>query len=86
VGVELAQALRRLGSRVTVVERNGSLIHREDRDVTEAIEELFRDEGIEVATGATVRRVEGVSGESVRLHATRGRADVMIEGTHLLVA
>jgi pyruvate/2-oxoglutarate dehydrogenase complex dihydrolipoamide dehydrogenase (E3) component len=71
---------------VTVVERNGALIHREDRDVTDAIEEVFRGEGIEVATGTAVRRVEGVSGESVRLQATRSRADVEIEGTHLLVA
>jgi pyruvate/2-oxoglutarate dehydrogenase complex dihydrolipoamide dehydrogenase (E3) component len=86
VGLELAQALRRLGSRVTVVERNASLIHREDRDVTEAIEELFRDEEIEVATGTRVRRVEGTSGESVRLDAIRGGAEVYLEGTHLLVA
>jgi pyruvate/2-oxoglutarate dehydrogenase complex dihydrolipoamide dehydrogenase (E3) component len=82
VGLELAQALRRFGSRVTVIERNGSLIHREDRDVTEAIEQLFRDEGIEVRTGTSVLRVEGRSGESVRLHAGQG----VIEGTHLLVA
>ena len=64
-----------LGSRVTVVERNGSLIHREDPDVTEAIEELFRDEGIEVLTGTAVPRVEGTSGDSVRLHATRGGSE-----------
>ena len=51
VGLELAQAFRRFGSRVTVVERNGALIHREDPDVTEAMRELFRDEGIEVLTG-----------------------------------
>jgi len=37
VGLELAQAFRRFGSRVTVVERNGSLIHREDPDVSEAV-------------------------------------------------
>ena len=67
---------------MTVVERNGSLIHREDPDVTEAIERLFRDEGIEVLTGTAVDRVEGRSGESVRLHTGRGA----IEGTHLLVA
>src|SRR5947209_14444060 len=78
--------MRRFGSRVTVVERNGSLIHREDRDVTEAIEALFREEGIEILTGAAVRRVEGVSGKSVRLHVTRGGADVALEGTDLLVA
>jgi pyruvate/2-oxoglutarate dehydrogenase complex dihydrolipoamide dehydrogenase (E3) component len=82
VGLELAQAYRRFGSRVTVVERNGSLIHREDPDVTEAIERLFRDEGIEVLTGTAALRVEGRSGQSVRLHAARGA----IEGTHLLVA
>ncbi len=82
VGLELAQAFRRFGSRVTVVERNGTLIHREDPDVTEAIERLFRDEGIEVLTRTAVDRVEGRSGESVRLHTGRG----VIEGTHLLVA
>jgi pyruvate/2-oxoglutarate dehydrogenase complex dihydrolipoamide dehydrogenase (E3) component len=82
VGLELAQAFRRFGSRVTVVERNGSLIHREDPDVTEAVERLLRDEGIEVLTGTAVDRVEGRSGQSVRLHAARGT----IAGTHLLVA
>jgi pyruvate/2-oxoglutarate dehydrogenase complex dihydrolipoamide dehydrogenase (E3) component len=82
VGLELAQAFRRFGSRVTVVERNGSLIHREDPDVTEAVEQLFRDEGIDILTGTAVLGVEGRSGESVRLRARQGT----IEGTHLLVA
>ena len=82
VGLELAQAFRRFGSRVTVVERNGSLIHREDPDVTEAMEQLFRDEGIDVRAGTAVERVEGTSGQSVRLLTARGT----IEGTHLLVA
>ena len=82
VGLELAQAFRRFGSRVTVFERNRSLIHREDPDVTEAVEQLFHDEGIDVRTGTAVDRVEGRSGDSVRVHAARGS----IEGTHLLVA
>jgi pyruvate/2-oxoglutarate dehydrogenase complex dihydrolipoamide dehydrogenase (E3) component len=82
VGLELAQAFRRFGSRVTVVERNGALIHHEDADVSEAIEQLFLDEEIEVLTGTEVRQVEGKSGQSVRLHTSRGA----IEGTHLLVA
>jgi pyruvate/2-oxoglutarate dehydrogenase complex dihydrolipoamide dehydrogenase (E3) component len=50
--------------------------------VTEAVEQLFRDEGIEILTGTDVLRVEGRSGQAVRLHAARGA----IEGTHLLVA
>jgi pyruvate/2-oxoglutarate dehydrogenase complex dihydrolipoamide dehydrogenase (E3) component len=86
VGLELAQAFRRLGSAVTVVERNSTLIHREDPDVTAAVTELFRDEGIEVVTGASVERVEGRSGDTVRLHVGNGGINNTIEGTHLLVA
>ena len=86
VGLELAQALRRFGSRVTVIERNDALAHREDRDVSEALWGLFDDEGIEVRTGTRVDRMEGWSGESVRLHATRDGAEDVIEGSDLLVA
>ncbi len=59
VGLELAQTFGRIGSHVTVVERNGSLIHREDQNVTEAIGRLFRDEWIEVLTGARRARRGG---------------------------
>ena len=86
VGLELAQAFRRFGSRVTIVERNDRLAHREDRDVSEALQGLFFDEGIDVAAGTSIDRVEGTSGESVRLHATRDSSPIVIEGTHLLVA
>jgi pyruvate/2-oxoglutarate dehydrogenase complex dihydrolipoamide dehydrogenase (E3) component len=82
VGLELAQAFRRFGSHVTVIERNSSLIHREDPDVTEAMQQLFRDEGIDIKTDTVVEKVEGESGKSVRLRTTRGN----LEGTHLLTA
>ncbi|HZZ27320.1 MAG TPA: FAD-dependent oxidoreductase [Pirellulales bacterium] len=82
VGLEIAQAFRCFGSRVTVIERNIALIHREDSDVSKAMQQLFRDEGIEVLTGMTVEQVDGQSGTSVRMRTTRGN----IEGTHVLVA
>ncbi len=82
VGLELAQAFRRFGSCVTVVERHGALIHREDPDVSEAVEQLFRDEGIMVLTGTRVLSVQGTSGHSVRLQTGRGT----VEGSHLLLA
>src|SRR5215470_19473566 len=68
VGLELAQAYRRFGSRVTVVEHGPQLAGREDPDVADAIGRLFADEGIEVLVSAEVSRVEGRSGKSVRLH------------------
>ncbi|MCE5316493.1 MAG: FAD-dependent oxidoreductase [Parachlamydia sp.] len=80
VGLELAQAMRRFGSRVTIIERNERLAHREDLDVSEGLLELFQSEGIDVVTGANVQRVEGKSGQWVKLHGTD------LEGSHLLVA
>jgi pyruvate/2-oxoglutarate dehydrogenase complex dihydrolipoamide dehydrogenase (E3) component len=86
VGLELSQAMRRFGSRVTVVERNPRLVHREDQDISAALHELFKDEGIEVVASARITRVEGMSGESVKLHANRDGSEIVLQGTHLLVA
>ena len=86
VGIELAQAMRRFGSRVTVIERNDALVHREDRDVSEALRELFEDEGITVRTGTCIDYVRGRSGEFVKLQVTRDGAQDVIEGSDLLVA
>ena len=47
VGLELSQGMRRFGSKVTVIDRNDRLLHKEDDDVTEALANLFQDEGIE---------------------------------------
>jgi len=86
VGLEFAQAMRRFGSRVTIVERNNTLAHREDPDVSEALQQLFHDEGIDVVTGATIDRIEGLSGASVTLHITQAAGQSVLSGSHLLVA
>src|SRR5208282_1603511 len=86
VGLELAQAMRRFGSRVTIIERNARLLHREDQDISAALHELFKDEGIEVVTSTRITRVEGKSGESVKLQANRNGSETVLEGTHLLAA
>ena len=54
VGLELGQALRRLGSRVTLIARGSQLATNEDADVAQAILQLFRDEGIDVLLGTHV--------------------------------
>jgi pyruvate/2-oxoglutarate dehydrogenase complex dihydrolipoamide dehydrogenase (E3) component len=86
VGLELAQAMRRFGSRVTIIDRNERLAHREDKDVSEALADLCEGEGIELVLGAQVARVEGKSGQSVRLRLIQAGAEIILEGTHLLVA
>jgi pyruvate/2-oxoglutarate dehydrogenase complex dihydrolipoamide dehydrogenase (E3) component len=86
VGLELAQAMRRFGSRVTVIDRNERLAHKDDEDVSQALHELFRDEGIDVVTSAHVGGVGGQSGQSVKLHILQDGTERVVEGTHLLVA
>src|SRR5438876_1870231 len=65
VGVELSQAMRRFGSKVTVVDRNGRLMSKEDPDVCEALRALLVDEDIGVHLNARIKRVSGKSGDSV---------------------
>jgi len=86
VGLEFAQACRRFGSRVTVVEHGPQLAGREDPDVADAIGRLFGDEGIEVLLSAEALRVEGRSGESVRLHVRAPQGERIIEGSDILAA
>ncbi len=86
VGVEFSQAMRRFGSRVTIIDRNTRLVHREDRDISAALHELFRDEGIDVVTNTRITRIEGKSGQSVKVIANRDGAELVLEATDLLVA
>jgi pyruvate/2-oxoglutarate dehydrogenase complex dihydrolipoamide dehydrogenase (E3) component len=86
VGLELAQALRRFGSRVTVIERGRQIASAEDPDVAQAIDEIFADEGIEVLLETRVHDVEGISGQKVRVRVEKGGREQTIEGTDLLVA
>ncbi len=86
VGLELAQAMRRFGSRVTLIERSPQIASREDADVSAALLELFRSEGIEIALETEFREVEGRSGQQVRVHVKDADGERVIEGTDLLVA
>jgi pyruvate/2-oxoglutarate dehydrogenase complex dihydrolipoamide dehydrogenase (E3) component len=86
VGLELAQALRRFGARVTIIERGSQVVTAEDADVSQAIHENFTSEGIEILLGAQVRSVEGLSGQSVRVLAETDSGEVTIEASDLLVS
>jgi pyruvate/2-oxoglutarate dehydrogenase complex dihydrolipoamide dehydrogenase (E3) component len=85
VGLEFAQVFRRFGAAVTVVEMRPHLIPREDADVSTAIEEILRGEGIAVRTNAAcvaLGRYE--NGVAVRLECAEGPPSVI--GSHVLLA
>jgi pyruvate/2-oxoglutarate dehydrogenase complex dihydrolipoamide dehydrogenase (E3) component len=86
VGLELAQALRRFGAGVTVIERSRQIAAAEDPDVAQALLENFTDEGIDVLLETRVRKVGGVSGQQIRIVVENSYGEQAVEGTDLLVA
>src|SRR6516164_2366078 len=86
VGLELAQALCRFGSTVTLIERGHQIVAAEDPDVAQALLENFTSEGIEVLLETRVRDVAGLSGQQIRIVAEGSRGEQTIRGTDLLVA
>lgn len=86
VGLEFAQAMRRFGSSVTVLERGPQVLSQEDPDVTEAVLQLLQGEGVEVLLNTQVLEVEGLSGETIRLRLRDSRGERTLQGSDLLVA
>ena len=86
VGLELAQAYCRFGSRVTVVERARRLMVREDGDVASEIQRILSGEGIEFLLGAEIDEVRGNSGVGVNLVVRTESGERTIEGSDILVA
>ena len=86
VGLELSQALRRLGSRVTLISRDSQLASNEDSDTSLAILQLFRDEGIDVMLDTDVLGVSGLSGRHVSLQLQSGEGPRTVEGSDILIA
>ena len=86
VGLEFAQMFRRFGSEVTVVQRGGQLMGREDTDIAEAVAEILREDGIEVLLGTQTRRAEQNGAGKIVLTVDTSEGERTISGSHLLVA
>jgi pyruvate/2-oxoglutarate dehydrogenase complex dihydrolipoamide dehydrogenase (E3) component len=86
VGIEMAQAYRRFGSRVTIVEHGSQLMAREDADVSDEIRRILSAEGIEIVLNADVLKVDGQSGQHVTLAVRTPSGTAEISGSDLLVA
>jgi len=85
IGLEFAQIYRRFGSEVTVIELAPRLIAREDEDVSAAVTDILRGEGIDVrvdAKGLAVAR----DGADVVVSLTRDGGSHKVRGSHLLLA
>ena len=86
VGLELAQAYRRFGSEVTVVEHGRQLMGREDPDVADEVQRILTAEGMTFLVGAQPLQVSGRSGDAVSLTVRTAAGERKIDGSHILVA
>ncbi len=86
VGLEFAQAYRRFGSRVTVIQQGPQLMDREDPDVSDELQRILGDEGVQFFVAAETLQVDGRSGKEVRLVVRTTSGERTIEGSDLLVA
>lgn len=84
IGVEFAQVFRRMGSRVTIVQRGAQLMPQEDEDVAQSVLEVLQDEGVKVMLHASARKVEEESGISLEVECEGAVHE--LKGSHLLVA
>jgi pyruvate/2-oxoglutarate dehydrogenase complex dihydrolipoamide dehydrogenase (E3) component len=81
IGLEFAQMYRRFGADVTVIERGPRLASREDEDISEAIAEILRAEGIAIHTDVKDSSF-ATAGDDIKVEWNAG----IVSGSHVLVA
>src|SRR5207302_10332248 len=85
VGVEMAQAFRRLGAEVTLLQRGPRLLPRDDTELVEQLEGLLRSEGVRVVTRAEVMEVRSQPDGTKRVSFRREGENEEVQAAALLV-
>jgi pyruvate/2-oxoglutarate dehydrogenase complex dihydrolipoamide dehydrogenase (E3) component len=86
IGLEFGQMFRRFGSQVTLMQRRGQLLPREDADVAEEIAEILRQDGIDVLLESLPVRVQSSGKGRIALTVRTPDGERIVTGSHLLVA
>ena len=85
IGLEFGQMFRRFGSEVTIVQRTGQLLGREDTDVANAVLKVIEADGIRVLLGTEAVSAKK-AGAEIELTGRSSDSEQTLRGTHLLVA
>ncbi|MBD3337305.1 MAG: FAD-containing oxidoreductase [Candidatus Eisenbacteria bacterium] len=86
IALEFGQMFRRFGSRVTIIERNGRLIHHEDEDISETMTAILEEDGIEVLCRSEVRKIAVGGKGGIHLAVQGPDSTSALDASHLLVA
>jgi len=86
IGLEFAQAYRRLGAQVTLVEAADRLVPREDPAVSQALQALLEGEGVRILTGISAVQLAPAADGGIALTLAAGGRTEALEASHLLLA
>lgn len=85
IGAEMAQTFARLGTQVTILERMGQILSKEDPDAAQVVQAALAQDGVDLCFGVEVTRVE-VTATGKRLYFTQQGAEQSVEVDAILVA
>lgn len=85
IGVEFAQMFRRFGADVTIIQRGGQLLSREDADVAETVQEILTEDGIQILLDSEAKHVRQEN-QQIQLTVQTKQGEQTLTGSHLLVA
>lgn len=86
IGIEMAQAFNRLGSKVTVVQRSAQILSSEDADLAREVQGILESEGVNFQLGCTMHSASERNGtKAVTITDNEGK-EVEVTGTDILVA
>ncbi len=86
IGVEFGQMFRRFGSEVTIIQKGSQLLSREDEDIAGELENILRNEEINILKNASAIEISKTEGGNIKLKVSVGEKEILLTGSHLLVA
>ncbi len=86
IGLEFGQMFRRFGSKVTVIERSGRLVSREDEDISAEVTKIMEAENIAIYTDTTTAKFKRKAGGKITITLNKNGKEEKIKCTHVLMA
>ena len=86
IGIEMAQAFCRLGTGVTVIQRSGRILPKEDRDMSDQVMDVLKSEGVAFHLNTSILRVRDVGNQREVIVRTGDGATVSLKADNILVA
>lgn len=86
IGLEFGQMFRRFGSKVTILEKSGRIVSREDEDVSEELSKILKDEHVAIHTNTTILKLKKKPGDKITATVLTDGLEKKIKCTHLLIA